>query len=283
MFISKKHIPRRTFLRGAGVTLALPLLESMVPALTPLRLTAAAPVKRFVGIWHPHGAAPGYWSPLQGRPGLRLLVHHEAARAVPQSHRPHHRPRHAGGDGHRRRAGRRSRARRGAAVGRAAAAQRREPVPRRDDRSDDRRQVRPGHDPVVAAARRRGHGQLRQLQLGLQLRVHELDLVVLADAAAADAGEPARRLRAAVRRRHEHRGAARGTQAERQHPRFGDARARRVQEGPRRRRPRAPRHLSRERQRARAANQDRDGQLGEGAERRRARSACRKASTSTSG
>jgi hypothetical protein len=65
MFVSKKHIPRRTFLRGAGVTLALPLLESMVPALTPSRLTAAAPVKRFVGIWHPHGASPGYWSPVQ--------------------------------------------------------------------------------------------------------------------------------------------------------------------------------------------------------------------------
>jgi hypothetical protein len=65
MFVTKKHIPRRTFLRGAGVTLALPLLESMVPALRPLRLSAAAPVRRFVGIWHPHGAAPGYWSPLQ--------------------------------------------------------------------------------------------------------------------------------------------------------------------------------------------------------------------------
>src|ERR1700686_747397 len=65
MFITKKHIPRRTFMRGAGVTLALPLLESMVPALTPLRLTAATPARRFVGIWHPHGAAPGYWSPLQ--------------------------------------------------------------------------------------------------------------------------------------------------------------------------------------------------------------------------
>src|SRR5437773_445521 len=63
MFIAKRHIPRRTFLRGAGVTFALPLLEAMVPALTPLRLTAAAPVRRFVGIWHPHGAAPGYWSP----------------------------------------------------------------------------------------------------------------------------------------------------------------------------------------------------------------------------
>jgi len=65
MFITKKHIPRRTFLRGVGVTLALPLLDSMVPAQTPLRKTAASPVRRFVGIWHPHGAAPGYWSPLQ--------------------------------------------------------------------------------------------------------------------------------------------------------------------------------------------------------------------------
>ena len=65
MFVTKKHIPRRTFLRGVGVTVALPLLDSMVPAQTPLRQTAASPVKRFVGIWHPHGAAPGYWSPLQ--------------------------------------------------------------------------------------------------------------------------------------------------------------------------------------------------------------------------
>ncbi len=64
-FITKKHIPRRTFLRGMGVTVALPLLDSMVPAQTPLRQTAASPVRRFVGIWHPHGAAPGYWSPLQ--------------------------------------------------------------------------------------------------------------------------------------------------------------------------------------------------------------------------
>ncbi len=65
MFLTKKHLARRTFLRGAGVTLALPLLESMVPALTPVRLTAAASARRFVGVWHPHGASPGYWSPLQ--------------------------------------------------------------------------------------------------------------------------------------------------------------------------------------------------------------------------
>src|SRR5579863_4010337 len=65
MFIEKKFIPRRTFLRGAGVTLGLPLLDSMIPAQTPLKDTAAVPARRFLGIWHPHGAAPGYWSPLQ--------------------------------------------------------------------------------------------------------------------------------------------------------------------------------------------------------------------------
>ncbi len=65
MFIQKKFIPRRTFLRGAGITLGLPLLDSMVPAQTPLSQTAAVPPRRFMGIWHPHGAAPGYWSPQQ--------------------------------------------------------------------------------------------------------------------------------------------------------------------------------------------------------------------------
>ena len=48
MFIAKKHIPRRTFLRGAGVTLALPLLDAMVPAATLLAQTAATPKPRFI-------------------------------------------------------------------------------------------------------------------------------------------------------------------------------------------------------------------------------------------
>jgi hypothetical protein len=64
MFITKRAIPRRTFLRGAGVTLALPLLESMVPAATALAQTpAGAPKPRFVGVFYPHGMAPGYWEP----------------------------------------------------------------------------------------------------------------------------------------------------------------------------------------------------------------------------
>jgi hypothetical protein len=63
MFITKKHIPRRAFLHGAGIALALPFLESMVPAQTPLRKTAANPKTRFTGIFVPHGMAPGYWVP----------------------------------------------------------------------------------------------------------------------------------------------------------------------------------------------------------------------------
>ena len=63
MFITKKHIPRRTILRGAGAALALPLLEAMVPAATALAQTAASPKPRFVGCFVPHGMAPGYWIP----------------------------------------------------------------------------------------------------------------------------------------------------------------------------------------------------------------------------
>jgi Protein of unknown function (DUF1552) len=63
MFISKKHISRRTILKGAGATLALPLLDAMVPAATALAQTAANPKPRFVGCFVPHGMAPGYWVP----------------------------------------------------------------------------------------------------------------------------------------------------------------------------------------------------------------------------
>jgi Protein of unknown function (DUF1552) len=71
MFITKKHLSRRTVLRGMGVTLALPLLDSMVPAQTPLRKTAATPAPRLSCIEIVHGAAGStvegsakhYWSP----------------------------------------------------------------------------------------------------------------------------------------------------------------------------------------------------------------------------
>ena len=62
MFIARKRISRRTLLRGAGVSLALPLLDSMVPAFTPAAKAAVTPkVPRFVGIFNAHGWAPEYW------------------------------------------------------------------------------------------------------------------------------------------------------------------------------------------------------------------------------
>jgi hypothetical protein len=63
MFITKKHLSRRTVLRSAGATLALPLLDAMIPAATAQAQTAAVPKPRFVGCFVPHGMAPGYWVP----------------------------------------------------------------------------------------------------------------------------------------------------------------------------------------------------------------------------
>ena len=56
MFITKKHLSRRTVLKGAGVSLALPLLDAMVPAATALAQTAAAPKMRTGFFYIPHGA-----------------------------------------------------------------------------------------------------------------------------------------------------------------------------------------------------------------------------------
>ena len=63
MFITKKHLPRRTFLRGLGVTMALPLLDAMIPARTALAQTAANPTLRAGFIYMPHGAVMDQWTP----------------------------------------------------------------------------------------------------------------------------------------------------------------------------------------------------------------------------
>jgi hypothetical protein len=63
-FVSKMHLPRRTFLKGAGVVLSLPLLDSMLPAATALAQTAAAAKRTRVGcIYFPHGAIMPKWTP----------------------------------------------------------------------------------------------------------------------------------------------------------------------------------------------------------------------------
>ena len=59
MFLTKKHLSRRTLLKGAGVSLALPLLDAMIPAATPLSQTAAARKLRMGFFYIPHGAIMG--------------------------------------------------------------------------------------------------------------------------------------------------------------------------------------------------------------------------------
>ena len=135
--------------------LGLPLLDSMVPAQTPLSKTAAAPVRRFLGIWHPHGAAPGYWSPLQEgknfdfsfitkplepfRNRVTLISGMDMPEAAATTEEP-------GGD----------HARGAVLLSRRPPAQKRgESVSGRHGRSVDRAEIWPGHDP-------------RRIQLGVE-------------------------------------------------------------------------------------------------------------------
>ena len=67
-FITKKHLSRRTFIRGMGVTMSLPFLESMVPAQTPLAKTAANPQIRLGLCFMPHGAVMANWTPAEEGP-----------------------------------------------------------------------------------------------------------------------------------------------------------------------------------------------------------------------
>lgn len=63
MIVTKRTLPRRTFLRGMGVAVSLPLLDAMVPALTAQKKTAAAPVARLGFIYTPNGYMREFWVP----------------------------------------------------------------------------------------------------------------------------------------------------------------------------------------------------------------------------
>jgi hypothetical protein len=72
MFIFKKHLSRRTFLRGTGAMVALPFLDAMAPAQTPVRRTAAAPKTRFASFYVPHGATMDKWTPATAGTGFEF-------------------------------------------------------------------------------------------------------------------------------------------------------------------------------------------------------------------
>ena len=63
MYLSRKALSRRTFLRGAGAALSLPLLDAMVPAATALQRTAATPLRRLGFVYIPHGVIMNQWTP----------------------------------------------------------------------------------------------------------------------------------------------------------------------------------------------------------------------------
>jgi hypothetical protein len=62
-FLSRKHLSRRAVLKGAGATIALPLLDAMIPARTALAQTAAASAPRLGFVYFPHGALQDEWQP----------------------------------------------------------------------------------------------------------------------------------------------------------------------------------------------------------------------------
>jgi len=63
MIITKKALPRRTFLRGAGVTLALPLLDAMIPSFSARAATALTSVRRLGFVYIPMGSSIRHWTP----------------------------------------------------------------------------------------------------------------------------------------------------------------------------------------------------------------------------
>lgn len=61
MFVTRKHLSRRTFLKGIGVSVSLPMLDAMVPAFA--QSSGAKPQLRFGGVYFPNGALPDVWHP----------------------------------------------------------------------------------------------------------------------------------------------------------------------------------------------------------------------------
>jgi hypothetical protein len=72
MYVTKQSLPRRTFLRGVGATVALPLLDAMVPAMTALAQSPARPRTRFGAVFVPNGAIMESWTPAGGDAGFAL-------------------------------------------------------------------------------------------------------------------------------------------------------------------------------------------------------------------
>ena len=247
MFITNKNISRRTVLKGIGVTMALPLLEAMVPARALAQGAAAGKKLRFVAIEMVHGAAgsapigaqkhlwspaatgnafdlsPSSLAPLEPFRDYLTIVSNTDVRNAEAFTAPE-----IGGDHFRSSAVflTQSHLQADAGIG---------PARRHLDRSDLRQEARPGHADSVDAAVHRERRPVGRLLLRLFVRLHRLDQLGVAGSAAADDPRPARGVRSAVRRRRDagrSQGAAhRGPE----HPRLARHVDRADEEGSRRR------------------------------------------------
>src|SRR5690348_17198397 len=72
-YITGKHLSRRMMLRGAGAALALPFLDSMMPALKAAKNTAAASKVRMAFVYVPNGIIPGAWTPTTEGTGFEFM------------------------------------------------------------------------------------------------------------------------------------------------------------------------------------------------------------------
>ena len=262
MIITRKAIPRRTVLRGLGASLALPLLDGMVPAFAAIRNTAAAPVKRLGVVYVPNGMMMNHWTPRTEGKGFEfrtvmkpLEPFRRHVQVLSGMHGvdgegPHAPLFHALPD--RRRGETRQWL---GPVGRGLDGPARGPRPRTRDAARDAR-AGPRRPRLRGVVRRR-----------LQLCVHEHHRVDERHHAAPDGERPAGGLRAPLRRQRKHRpGHPQGSAPEgRQPPRLRHRAGRRPVARARRRRPRQAGAVPRGRARHRAPHPD-----GGGAERARA-------------
>ena len=83
MFITKKSLSRRTVLRGLGATLALPLVDAMVPALTALAATPARGIRRMGIVYTPNGMMMPSWTPKGEGTGFEFSTILEGLQPVP--------------------------------------------------------------------------------------------------------------------------------------------------------------------------------------------------------
>ena len=187
-YLTKKHLSRRTLLRGAGIALGLPFLESMLPAGVRSAAAAGAPRTRLACIYIPHGCVMDQWRPTATGRDFELDADAAVARAVPQPSERRQRPQAA------------RRLRRRVVGGR-------EPRPLVAVLAHlHARRLRPFAD-VGRSARGAAHRPRDAAAVArARARSRLLDLVSHAANAAADGDESARRVRALARRRQHARG-----------------------------------------------------------------------------